>query len=324
MLLARARRTIRERTLLDGGETVLVAVSGGPDSAALLDVLARLSGELRLTLHAASVNHGLREDAARDVEVARELAARLEVPFHALRVEVGEGSVQAAARDARYAALRQTAGAVGASRIAVGHTLDDQAETVLFRLLRGARVAGLGGIVPRREDGVIRPLLDCRREQVRAHVDRFELPHVEDPANVDERFTRARVRHAVLPALVEESAAIVEHLARLADEARAIADWIDEDARALVPSSGDSRLRRESVVGAPAPVREAVIGHWIGAVLGAAPKHAHVRSVDRLRAGGVVPIGGEWVVRLEEGDWVARREPDHRTRSTTSQTPDTE
>ena len=95
-------------------------------------------------------------------------------------------------------------------------------------------------------------------------------------------------------------------------------------AEARLPPAGDARLPREILVSAPPPVREAVIARWIGAILGEAPKQAHVRSVDRLRDGGVVPIGGDWVVRLEEGSLVARREPGHPTRSTTSQSPDTE
>lgn len=301
-----------------------MAVSGGPDSAALLHVLHRFADELRLTLYAASVDHGLRPDAARDVAVAQELAARLEVPFRPLKVEVGEGSVQAAAREARYAALRDAATEVGAQRIAVGHTLDDQAETVLFRLLRGARVAGLGGILPRREDGVIRPLIDCRREEVRRHVERFELPNLTDPTNSDDRFTRVRVRHTLLPALAEESPKIAERLAQLADESRAIGAWIDAEVSEIVPAEGATRLPLALLAEAAPPVREAAIGRWLAQILEGAPKQAHVWGVDRLRAGGVVPIGGDRVVRIEQDALVVQREPHHPTRSTTSRTSDTE
>nr|MDQ3035052.1 tRNA lysidine(34) synthetase TilS [Myxococcota bacterium] len=136
MLLARVRRTVRERRLLERGERVVVAVSGGPDSMAMLDVVARLARELALDLSVASVDHGLRAEAADEIELARALATRLGLPFHALRVVVEPGgSIQAQARRARYDALRELAVALGARRIAVGHTRDDQAETVLARLL---------------------------------------------------------------------------------------------------------------------------------------------------------------------------------------------
>src|SRR5262245_8818481 len=123
---------------------VLCACSGGPDSAAMLVALARLAPELGFELVAASVDHGLRADAAHDVAIASRQAAALQVPFHALRIEVAAGaSIQAQARSARYEALLRLAAELGASRVAVGHTRDDQAETVLARLLRGSGLVGL-------------------------------------------------------------------------------------------------------------------------------------------------------------------------------------
>ncbi|HMI89850.1 MAG TPA: tRNA lysidine(34) synthetase TilS, partial [Polyangiales bacterium] len=139
MIVARVRRTLRERGLLEAGGRVLCACSGGPDSAALLVALAQLQVELDFTLEAASVDHGLRADAGLDVEIARDQARSVGVPFHALRVQVSsEGSLQAAARSARYGALHGLAASISASRLALGHTRDDQAETVLMRVLRGA------------------------------------------------------------------------------------------------------------------------------------------------------------------------------------------
>ncbi len=325
VLIARVRRTLRERALLAGGERVLVAISGGPDSAALLHVLLRLAPELSLTLAAASVDHRLRPGSARDVEVAAGLAARLEVPFAALAVDVAPGgSLQAAARDARYAALRAHAETLGASRVAVGHTLDDQAETVLARLLRGAPLAGLGAIAPRRADGVVRPLLDCRRDEVRAHVARFALPHVADPSNDDPRFGRVRVRHELLPVLAGEDPRVAVHLARLADEARDVADWVAAELRSLGPLLVAGPLPRAEVLAHPRPVAHAAIARWVEARSGQAPKGAHVEAIAALRDGGEVLIGGEWVVRIEGGAWCARREPDHPTRSGSSHAANTE
>jgi tRNA(Ile)-lysidine synthase len=317
-VLALVRRTLRERALLRGGERVLVAVSGGPDSAALLHVLQRLAGELRLSLEAASVDHGLRQDAAEDVAVAAALAARLQVPFAGLKVRVERrGSLQAAARRARYAALWEHAAACGAELLAVGHTQDDQAETVVSRLVRGPTVASLGGIAPRRADGVIRPLIDCPRAAVRDHVERFALPHVADPSNRDPRFTRARVRHALLPRLREEDPAASPHLAALADEAREIAAWIAAEVDAAIGAPPPVALPVADLARLPAPVRRGAVARWLDAVCPGPVKSAHRRAAghEPLDGGGQVLIGEGWVVRVHRGSLCARREPTQRTRS---------
>jgi tRNA(Ile)-lysidine synthase len=187
--------------MLTGGETVLVAVSGGADSVALLHVLLTLADELSLRLHVLHVDHGLRPDSGRDAEFVRQLAARLGVPADVARVAVpGGGSVEAAARAVRYEALDAHARRLGAERIAVGHTADDQAETVLMRMLAGAGVRGLAGI-PAVRGRIIRPLLETRREALVAALDAAGLPWVEDPSNRDPKFLRNRIRHELLPLL---------------------------------------------------------------------------------------------------------------------------
>ncbi|HEX6245526.1 MAG TPA: tRNA lysidine(34) synthetase TilS, partial [Polyangiales bacterium] len=143
--------TLLQRQLFQGARRVLVACSGGPDSQALLHVLWALRAEHGCALSVAGVDHGLRADAAAELQLAARLALQLGLPFHALRVEVERGaSLQAQARAARYAALLACAREQGAERVAVGHTQDDQAETVLARLLRGTGIDGLGAIEPRR------------------------------------------------------------------------------------------------------------------------------------------------------------------------------
>src|SRR5437773_1009726 len=129
--------------MLAGGETVLIGVSGGADSVALLHVLMNLASALRLRLHVLHVDHGLRPDSAHDAEFVRALGARLGVPVDAVGVSVGTGSVEAAARAARHAALEAAAERLGAARIALGHTADDQAETLMMRVLEGTGVRGL-------------------------------------------------------------------------------------------------------------------------------------------------------------------------------------
>jgi len=235
MLVSRVRRSIVARGLIARRSLVLCACSGGPDSAALLACLSRLQSDLGFSLQAASVDHGLRPEAARDVALAAEQADRVGVPFHALRIQVAAGpSVQAQARDARYQALQQLAQRLGASRIAVGHTQDDQAETVLSRLLRGAGLSGLGAIRPLRADGVVRPLIDCRR----ADVQRFALAYfgevAADASNLDPRFERVRIRSHVAPVLLQEDPALIRHLAQLADDARDCAQLVDQLAEQLL------------------------------------------------------------------------------------------
>jgi tRNA(Ile)-lysidine synthase len=303
MIVARVRRTIRERQLIEPGMRVLAACSGGPDSAALLLVLARLSSELDFELEAASVDHGLRENAAADVELARAQALAAGVAFHPLRVHVeraSSSSLQAAARTARYAALAELATRLGAQRVAVGHTQDDQAETVLMRMLRGAGIAGLASVEPLRRDGVIRPLIDCRRAAVAAFAAEHCVQVARDPSNVDLRFERVRVRAQLMPLLEREDPAVVPHLANLADDARAVTEALQEQARALLQASlqaGESIDVSRWTSAQPA-VRTWALRLWLAQVTGVEPGRDHLVAVDRARgAPAEVWLPSGWVLR---------------------------
>src|SRR5262245_19723142 len=202
-LLACLRAAAIRHRLFGPGDSVLVAVSGGPDSVALLHALAGLRAECGLTLTAGHVHHGLRPEADRDAEFVRGLAARLGCPVAVAAVRLPQRpgrSPEAAARAARYAALGRMARAAGASRIAMAHTADDQAETVLMRLLEGAGPRGLAGI-PIRRGPVIRPLLEVDRAAVLAYLAAHGLPWVEDATNRDTKLLRNRIRHELLPLL---------------------------------------------------------------------------------------------------------------------------
>lgn len=230
-LVTIARRALgaRGEAALPRGGTVLVGVSGGPDSIALLDALARLREDLGLVVVAHGVDHGLRDEAGGELDLAEEVARARDVAFGRSRVSVARGgNVQARAREARYRALAQAAREAGAVALATAHHADDRAETVLLRLLRGAGATGLA-VLPARAplapelggDGtlaLVRPLLRARRADVEAHVARHRLPYAMDPSNDDRRFLRARVRHEILPRLAELDPAIVPHLGALADE----------------------------------------------------------------------------------------------------------
>jgi tRNA(Ile)-lysidine synthase len=311
MIVAQVRRTLLQRGLLEPGERVLVACSGGPDSAALLAALQRLAPELQLRLDAASVDHGLRPDAAADVALARAQAEALGVPFHSLRVEVPrDGSLQAAAREARYAALLGRMAELGAGRLAVGHTRDDQAETVLLRVLRGSGLRGLGGIQPRRQDGVIHPLLDCARQDVHRFAASLALPLADDPSNRDPRHARVRVRHSVVPVLQAEDPALSEHLADLADDARAASEELDRSALALLASAGDGpeRLRISSLREATPSLRRAAMQRWLGAAGDPGPGRAQLEQLEAALSGrGEVWLSGGRHVRAQDGWlWLGR------------------
>lgn len=221
-LLKIALRTVSEEGLFAPGDTVMVAVSGGPDSMALLSVMAHLAPKLGIVLLAHGVDHGLRPAASAELNLAGDLAEKLLVPFETTRIDVGHGpNLMARARSARYEALRaalvERAGrGQGARLIVTGHHADDRAETVLLRLLRGAGPSGLAVLPPRTGD-LVRPLIRARRKDVLLHLERHAIPFAQDPSNRDPHYQRSQVRHRLLPAMAELSPRIVQHLCDLAD-----------------------------------------------------------------------------------------------------------
>ena len=223
-MLSRVLGTIREHGLLAKGDRVLVAVSGGPDSTALLHGLVQLAPRLGIAVTAVSVDHGLRPEAAAEARSVKKRCRSVGVACEVVAVDVGQArrphvSVQEAARDARLAALERAAARLGCAKIALGHTADDQAETVLFRILRGTGIAGLAGI-PYQRGPFIRPLLDVRRAELLAYLAKRKIDFISDPSNANRRYARARIRHDVLPALAWENPRVVESLLSLAREAR--------------------------------------------------------------------------------------------------------
>lgn len=206
MLVDIARKTIQDHHMLERDDRVLVAVSGGMDSTALLDILVTLRPDYDLDLHLAHLNHMLRPDAAEDAEFVRALAAERGLPVVIESADVGalaksrKLSVEEAARSARREFLLRTAEAAHAQRIALGHHADDRVETVLMRILRGTGVDGLAGIRPASLP-FIRPFFDATRAQVEAYIHERGLPYREDPSNRDPAFLRNRIRREVVPLL---------------------------------------------------------------------------------------------------------------------------
>lgn len=202
-VLERVTATVREHEMFLPGQTVLVAVSGGPDSVCLLESLVRLRRLFAVRLEVFHLDHRLRSDSAKDAAYVARAAGRHRLPFH-LRVAGGAPargeSVEAWARERRLIEMGAVAREIGAARVAIGHTADDQAETVLLALVTGSGIRGLGGIAPVSGPWV-NPLIDVARQDVQASVRALRLRPRVDPSNRDTRFLRNAIRLRGLPAL---------------------------------------------------------------------------------------------------------------------------
>ncbi len=323
-LVAAVRATVRRHALLASGEHVLVAVSGGPDSVALLHVLRLLQPGLGLQLSVCHVHHGLRPAADQDAEFVRGLAARLECPVTVERVVVPLGagrSLEESARAVRYAALRRVARESGAVRIALGHTADDQAETVLMRVVQGAGPRGLAGI-PVRRGRLVRPLLEVDRATVLAHLGAHGLPFVEDATNRDPKLLRNRIRHEVLPLLAAHGwpriAAALRRTGRAARETvQALDVLLAPYAAGLVrPAVGGFTLDVARLSALPPGAVKALIRQALGSLAGvaggsslAAGLRAHhldaLAALLEARVGARVRLaGGLAVERGRDALWV--------------------
>jgi tRNA(Ile)-lysidine synthase len=237
--------------LLKPGLRLAVGLSGGADSVALLRALAQRSGELGLVLHAAHLHHGLRgAEADADLAFARELADQLGLPFHDARVDTAAEAkadlqfpkaaetIEEAARRLRYRWFRQLMASGEVEAIATAHTLDDQAETVLAKFLRGAWTEGLSGIHPViefPEGRILRPMLGTSRVDVEAYLRELGQPWREDSSNRHLTFTRNRIRHELLPLLEGWNPCLRAHLAQMAELARDEEAWWQAELARLAP-----------------------------------------------------------------------------------------
>jgi len=218
------RQTLHAQTLLRPGDTLVLGVSGGADSVALLEIFDRLRPEMGLTLIAGHVNHGLREGADADQAFVAELCRHKGLGFHASRVSIPKkngDSLEQAARNKRFEALCRIVRRYRADALVLAHHRDDLAETVLMRLLRGTGLQGLQAILPKRDINgirVIRPLLDVSRDQIRTFLTVENISFREDPSNSDQQFFRNKIRHRLLPELARDyNTNITEVLAGLAE-----------------------------------------------------------------------------------------------------------
>ncbi len=319
-LLRRLADVARVKRLFEPGDRLLIAVSGGPDSVALLSLLSELAPSWKLDLRAVHINHGLRgEESEEDARFVVELCDRLGVkvtvepaPLHARRGLGERRCLQESAREARYAAMRRIGEALGAGKIALGHTADDQAETVLMWMLRGAGAGGLGGIPPIREGVFVRPLLECRRAEILAYLRDQALAFREDSSNANPVYLRSRVRHELLPTLRRWNPAIVEVLRRQADILREEDRWLEErttdHAARLTSALGQDAvvLDREGLLALPLALQRRVVRRLIRRVGGTArgPSFGAVSAVleriARGASGSELTVQGITVGRVYE------------------------
>ena len=273
-------------------DAVLVACSGGPDSAALAQVAMELHRRQLLgPVHLLYVDHGLRSCSSADGHVVAALANRGGATYHYARVEVdrARASLEAAARDVRYQELRRTSRALGVRWVLLGHTASDQAETVLMRILRGTGLVGLAGIPPQR-GRYLRPLSGVSRREVEDYVAEVGLKTAADPTNSDPKFQRNRIRHRWMPGLREENPRIAESLVRLADAAREQREVLDFAAEQLLGAARHEAEGHSFNVEALCAAPRAVIKHALAGAAqcaGGTPLEAvHLEAIVALLESG--------------------------------------
>ena len=303
--------TIRSARMFARGATVVVAISGGPDSTCLLHAMVRLRRLVGIRrLVACHVDHRLRDDSTADAAYARRQALRLGVEFVLRTVEGGPGqreSVEAWAREVRYAALADVREDHGAQAVAVGHTADDQAETVLMALLRGGGLEALGGMRPL-ADGIARPLLDVPAERTRAFCSSLRLRPRQDPMNRDTAYLRAAIRLGALPALRDATGrdprpTLVRTAALLRADGDLLAEMAGDAARDVLVSGGDGvvRLRVKPLAALPRPIssRVARLGLLSAGVVPTAALVDAILDLGAGRPGRRVSLPGEVAGRRE-------------------------
>ena len=308
---ARAGAYISQHQMLQKGDTVIVALSGGADSMALFHFLFSVQNVWGLRLRAAHVNHGLRGAAADgDAAFVRAQCAARGVPLDETLLSPPENAGEEWGRQERYAFFARLAQAHGA-KVATAHTCSDNAETVLFNLARGSAARGAAGIPPVRGP-YVRPLLWAQRADVLAYLARCGVPHVTDATNDTDAYARNRIRHGVLPALERAHPGAARSITRFAAEMSAVADYLEEQAGALLeqacvpravylPGNIPDAYCAQTLAAAPAAVRHTALARLIAA---AAPqqKMSLVPEADALLA------KGEGAVQLCEGVWLSIRQ----------------
>jgi tRNA(Ile)-lysidine synthase len=314
---------IQRHSLLKAGDRVGVAVSGGADSVALLRLLLELRDEMGIVLSVAHFHHGIRgAEADADAEFVARLAKR-----HNLELHSGSGdapghagarqaSLETAARELRYQFFTRLLQAGAADKIATGHTLDDQAETVLMKSLRGAGTRGLAGIYPALGAGIVRPLLGVRRSEVEEYLRGLGQEWREDSTNRDRRHLRNRVRHELVPLLERDfNPEVTRVLAESAEVARAEEEFWQREMERLLPEvcCGEGRsLKLNALLAQPLAVQRRLVRAALERA-GTGFDFRHGEEILRLaqKSRGAVELPGGWRVVRGKGDLRIEKRGEH-------------
>ena len=263
---------IRQYEMVQPGDEIVCAISGGADSVALLFAMYLLREKLQIRLSAAHFNHGLRgEESDADEEFVRKFCQQYDVPLFTQRgvVVTGKKGLEAAARDARYGFLKCLPG-----KIATAHTANDNAETVLMHMVRGTGLKGLGGISP--VNGMlIRPMLNVTRKEVLGFLGEYHLSYVTDSSNNTDRFLRNRLRHNVMPALEQENPCLAENLSALALRLR-------EDDALLQQMAAQQEINVSTLRRMPGALRSRAIAAYLESCSVPEPESEHIHLVEKL------------------------------------------
>jgi tRNA(Ile)-lysidine synthase len=292
-IISQVKETIRRYHMIEPRDHIGVAVSGGIDSIALLDILANLRDEIHIALTVLHLNHGIRgAEAARDQQFVQALSERYALPLLAKEVDVPGHiketnlSVQEAARELRYRFFEEASQALDLDKVAIGQTADDQAETVLMRLIRGGGTRGLKGIPPVRGP-YIRPLIEVWREELLQYAQHKGLIFVQDSTNLNKDYLRNRVRSELLPALQEYNPSIKQRLLHLAqvmgEDATYLEGLADEVAKGIVARDDEEvSISISSLLPLPSALQARVLQRAFALLSGIILEYPHVKGIIAL------------------------------------------
>ncbi|MGD2295191.1 MAG: tRNA lysidine(34) synthetase TilS [Candidatus Aminicenantes bacterium] len=320
MLLDKVKETVRRYSLFSPKERILIASSGGPDSTALLYLLGEIQEEWSLTLALAHFNHKLRRSAEDDEFFVRQTADSLSLPVFVGHEDVRAFSaanrlnLEEAGRQLRYGFLKETAQREGYTKIAVGHTMNDQAETFFMRLIRGSGLPGLSGIFPVLDGQIVRPLIQTQRPEIEAYLKKIKAEYRVDESNFDRRFLRNRIRNELLPFFQKEfDPHIISRIGKvtsvLQEDEKVLRELADKEARkAIVQQGGEIFLDCRSLSNLPVGIARRLVRAYIAAVKGDLRKISFedIESVLGLEAGKETHLKGDLLLR-REGNAIFRK-----------------
>lgn len=297
IIFRNVKKTLSRYRMITPGDHVVVAVSGGGDSVCLLDILHQLSNELGVRLFVAHYDHGLRGDEDEfETQLVKGLSETMGLPFFtekAKHLNKNVSSLEEKARESRYLFLERIRNRTHAHKIAMGHHLNDQVETVLMRLLRGSGPSGLAGIPPKRGKVIIRPLINTKQEMIMAYLQARDLPYAIDSSNKDTTLLRNKIRLELIPDLLAYQPRLMERVGRLSIISREDNDYLDHLAAQVVDHETEQDPENRIIIpisaltGLPGAIKNRIIRQLILKTRGSLRRiaYGHILSVSEIAEG---------------------------------------